>query len=128
MRMRVLASYLVVCAVMAALLTPVLADEPGVTNLSADQVSRLEAIYEAQQQKIELLQQQVAAAELQDQDAARSEAMRQQIREILSEQEFRESLMPSVLQAGYDKGFFIKSSDEKFLMKAGDVCVHPGSD
>ena len=117
MRMRVLPSHLVVCAVMAALLTPVLADEPGVTNLSADQVSRLEAIYEAQQQKIELLQQQVAAAELQDQDAARSEAMRQQIREILSEQEFRESLMPSVLQAGYDKGFFIKSSDEKFLMK-----------
>jgi len=116
MRMRVLASYLL-CAVLGTLLTPALADEAGVTSLSADQLARLEAIYEAQQQKIELLQQQVAAAELQDQDAARTEAMRQQIREILSEQEFRESLMPSVLQAGYDQGFFIKSSDDKFLLK-----------
>jgi phosphate-selective porin OprO/OprP len=59
----------------------------------------------------------LVAARQQDQDVSRTEAMKQQIREVLSEQEFRESLMPSMMQAGYDDGFFIKSSDEKFLMK-----------
>jgi len=93
------------------------ADEPASTSGSVEQLARLEAIYEAQQQKLDLLKQQVATVAAQDQDAARTEAMRQQIREILSEQEFRESLMPSVLQAGYDKGFFIKGSDDKFLLK-----------
>jgi phosphate-selective porin OprO/OprP len=84
---------------------------------SGDKVARLEALLDAQQQKIESLEQRLAGASAQDQDAARVEAMKQQIREVLSEQEFRESLMPSMVQAGYDNGFFIKSSDEKFLMK-----------
>ena len=72
---------------------------------------------QAQQQQIAVLEQQLLVAANQDADAARTEVMRQQIREILSEQEFRESLMPSILQAGYDEGFFIRSSDDNFLMK-----------
>ena len=43
--------------------------------------------------------------------------MKQQIREVLGEQEFRESLMPSVMQAGYDGGLFVHSSDEKLKLK-----------
>jgi len=86
---------------------------------SGDDVARLQALLEAQQRKIESLEQQVLAANAQQEEAARVEAMRQQIREILSEEEFRESLMPAVLQAGYDKGFFIRSSDDKFLLKIG---------
>jgi hypothetical protein len=88
---------------------------------SGDKVARLETLLNAQQMKIEALEEQLASANAQDQDAQRVEAMKQQIREVLSEQEFRESLMPSMLQAGYDKGFFIKSSDEKFLMKIGGL-------
>ena len=80
-----------------------------------DDVGRLEALLAAQQQRIDTLQEQVVA--VQDEDTARADAMRQQIREILGEQEFRESLMPSMLQAGYDKGFFIRSGDDKFLLK-----------
>jgi phosphate-selective porin OprO/OprP len=80
-------------------------------------ISRLEAQLAAQQQQIEQLQEQLVAAGSQGQDMQRVEAMKQQIREVLSEQEFRESLMPSMMQAGYDKGFFIKSSDENFLLK-----------
>jgi hypothetical protein len=38
---------------------------------------------------------------------------------VLSEREFRESLMPTTVQAGYDKGFFIKSSDDKFKLNIG---------
>jgi hypothetical protein len=91
------------------------------TTQTDEKVARLEALLEAQQSQIEALEQQVAAASTQQEDAARVEAMRGQIREILSEQEFRESLMPSVLQAGYDKGFFIRSSDDRFLLKIGGL-------
>jgi hypothetical protein len=104
-------------AVMAGVLTsPVLAD-PGASATEKDgDVARLEALLEAQQAKIDQLEQQVAATALQDMDAARTEQMKDQIREVLSEREFRESLMPSMLQAGYDNGFFIRSSDDKFKM------------
>lgn len=80
-------------------------------------VARLEALLAAQQKQIEQLEQQVAARAQDEMDAARTEQMKEQIREVLSESEFRESLMPSTLQAGYDNGFFIRSSDDKFKMK-----------
>jgi phosphate-selective porin OprO/OprP len=80
-------------------------------------VARLEALLAAQQQQIAALEHQVAAAQQGGMDAARAAQMKMQIREVLSETEFRESLMPSTLTAGYDKGFFIKSTDDKFKMK-----------
>ena len=95
------------------LVGPVLADEtPPATP--ENNVARLEAMLEAQQKKIDALEQQVASAQQTNMDAARLDQMKQQIREVLSEQEFRESLMPTTVQVGYDKGFFIKSSDGKF--------------
>jgi hypothetical protein len=103
-------------AAIVLLAGPVRADE-GPTGGPDTNVARLEAMLEAQQKKIEALEQQVSAAAQADMNAARVDQMKQQIREVLSEQEFRESLMPSTVQAGYDKGFFIKSSDEKFLIK-----------
>lgn len=72
---------------------------------------------DAQRQEIAALRAQAAAAMSQEMDAARTELMRRQIREILNEAEFRESLMPTTTQAGYDDGFYIRSSDDKFLMK-----------
>lgn len=95
-----------------ALASPVLAGTDG-----GDQVARLEALLEAQQQKIDALEQQVAATARADMDQQRVDQMKEQIREVLSEREFRESLMTSTLQAGYDNGFFIRSSDDKFMMK-----------
>ncbi len=89
---------------------PALADQDG-------DVARMQTLLEAQQQKIDALEHQMASAAQAGTDAARVEQMKQQIREVLSEQEFRESLMPSTLQAGYDGGFFIKSSDDKFKIK-----------
>jgi hypothetical protein len=97
---------------------PAFADDKAASPNGNDQaVGRLEALLQAQQRQIETLEQQVAAAQQAGKDEQRVEAMRKQIRDILNEQEFRESLMPSVLQAGYDNGFFIHSSDDKFLMK-----------
>jgi len=84
---------------------------------NTDQVARLERLLNAQQQKIDTLQEQVSAFNSQDQESQRVEAMKQQIREVLNESDFRESLMPSVLQAGYDDGFYIRSADNDFLMR-----------
>ena len=95
--------------------------ETSARTEARDEVARLQCLLDAQQQRIEALEQRLAGAEAQDQNAARVEAMRQQIREVLSEQEFRESLMSSVLQAGYERGFFIASADDKFLMKVNGL-------
>lgn len=111
------------CALLAAgvvlLGSPVWAEDNSSTAAKAgdDQIDRLEALIQAQQKKIDALEQSVAATSSQAMDRARVEEMKKQIREVLSEQEFRESLMPSTVQAGYDNGFYIRSSDEKFLMK-----------
>ena len=104
--------------IVAAVATLAAANPAQPANPDQNQaVARLEALLKEQQRQIELLEQQVAAAQAASADAARVEVMRQQIREILDEQEFREKLMPSMLQAGYERGFFIRSSDDKFLMR-----------
>jgi phosphate-selective porin OprO/OprP len=105
--------------VLFALASFVYADRPAGddTAMPAEDFAVLEALYSAQQARLEKLQRQVADAASQDADTARVEAMKEQIRAVLSESEFRESLMPAVTQAGYDNGFFIRSSDEKFSMK-----------
>lgn len=82
-----------------------------------DKINRLEALLEQQQSRIDSLETQLVDARSQDQDAARVDAMKQQIREVLSESDFRESLMPSVMQAGYDHGFYIRSADNDFYMR-----------
>ena len=95
---------------------PAWADNPA-TSGNDETIARLEAQLAAQQQCLDEFKERLVAATSQDEDAARVEVMKQQIREVLSEQEFRESLMPSMMQAGYDNGFYIKSSDDKFSMK-----------
>jgi len=88
---------------------------PG--GATGDQLEVLEAIAASRQARLAELEQRVAHLQSADEDATRVEIMRAQIREVLSEQDFRETLVPSMLQAGYDKGFFIRSSDERFAMK-----------
>jgi len=102
---------------LALLTQPVWAQDATAPAGRDERAARLETLLAAQQRQIETLQQQVAAAAQQDTDKARVEQMKQQIREVLSEREFRESLMPATTQAGYDQGFYIRSSDDKFLMK-----------
>jgi len=103
----------------ACLMGPAWANEGAADESMAGQerVARLKAAVEAQQQRVDALEAELTAARGAEQEGLRADAMRQQIREVLSEQEFRESLMPSMLQAGYDKGFFIRSSDDNFFMK-----------
>lgn len=91
-------------------------DPPGGPDRASD-LEDLRMLIEAQQREIGELKRQMTLAADQDADKGRAEMMRKQIREILNEREFRESLMPSVLTSGYDNGFYIRSSDDKFMMK-----------
>ena len=86
-------------------------------EVAADRLAELEARLRAQQQRIVVLERQLAATRAQEVETRRSEALRQQMREILSQREFRESLMPATLSAGYDRGFYIRSSDDRFYMR-----------
>lgn len=99
---------------------PALAGGPASSDRDAT-IASLESRLAAQQEQLEQLQDRLVTARAQQEDAQRVEAMKQQIREVLSEQEFRESLMPSMVQAGYDEGFYIRSSDDMFLMKIGGL-------
>lgn len=82
-----------------------------------DRTARLERAIEAQQQRLADLQHALAASASQDVDATRNEALKAQIRGVLGAREFRERLVASTAQAGYDGGFYVRSADEKFEMK-----------
>jgi phosphate-selective porin OprO/OprP len=95
---------------------PAFADTAAGAGDQDEMIAKMEAMIAVQQERLEALQRQVQATHSGDMDQARAAQMKQQIREVLSETEFRESLMPSTLTAGYDDGFFIKSTDDKFAM------------
>jgi phosphate-selective porin OprO/OprP len=77
---------------------------------------RLESLLQAQQAKINSLQSRISALDRESTDAARTAEVRAIVREMLSDSDFRESLYPDIQQVGYDKGFYIKSADETFLL------------
>ena len=89
------------------------ADSP---NAESERLAALEQRIEQQTARIQQLETQLASSANAPFEAQRVAALKQQIREVLSEREFRESLMPATLSAGYDKGFYIVSSDERFKL------------
>ncbi len=102
---------------LALVTTGTAAPPAGATSAAnEDNLAVLEAIYAAQQKRLGELERQVAAV-VQDADAARIAAMKRQIREVLSDAEFRESLVPTTTQVGYDKGFYIKTTDDRFSLR-----------
>lgn len=106
----------VVAPLLAVLVAPLAAwaAEPDAAD---PRMAELTAKVEEQQRKIEELERRAAQNNSQDVEAERTRMMREQIRAILSDQEFRETLMPTTLLAGYDRGFYIKSSDNNFSFK-----------
>lgn len=101
---------------LAALVSPLaaMAVEPSAAEA---RMAELTARLEEQQRKIAELESRANTAANQDTEKARTDALRAQIRSILADGEFRESLMPSTLLSGYDKGFYINSSDGNFSFK-----------
>ncbi len=83
----------------------------------SQRVEQLEGLLKAQQQRIQSLEGEVSTLEERSADGARVAEVKRIVAELMSDGGFRESLYPDVQQVGYDRGFYIKSSDEKFLLK-----------
>ncbi len=109
--LQVVGAALGVCLVLSA---SVMADEEG-KNLQA-RLNRLEALVESQQETIGALESKLDLAGSRDWDAARVEEIEKVVREVIADADFRENLYPDVMQVGYDNGFYIKSSDDTFLL------------
>jgi hypothetical protein len=80
-------------------------------------VQQLESLLQAQSARIESLKGQLHRAEQGTTPAARVEEIRSVVREMMADSAFRDSLYPDVTQVGYDKGFYIRSSDEDYLLR-----------
>lgn len=93
------------------------ADQPPPRETVTAKLAVLEARLAAVREESERLSAQWAASRPDDLGAQRNEALRKQVRSILSESEFRESLAPSTAQAGFDNGFYIRSRDGPFTLK-----------
>lgn len=104
------------CVVLLLAALPARAAEPGRGAEPADgAMEALVARYEAQQRRIAEIERSLAAG--QDVEALRSEALRREIGALLADPEFREQLAPATMTAGYDKGFYIRSTDDGFLLR-----------
>lgn len=104
----------------AALL--ILAGRVGYAELRGDdpaqpRIAQLEERLRIQQARSAALEAKLEETRRQDLAAARADALRAQVRQVLAEQEFREALCPSTTAAGYDRGFVMRSTDEKFLLR-----------
>ncbi len=100
-------------------LCPVVADEK--TDDLQQRLDRLQTLVETQQQTINELESKLDVMSSDDWDAARIEEIKKVVREVMADADFRESLYPDVMQVGYDHGFYIKSSDEAFLLNISGV-------
>jgi len=91
--------------------------EPPGDDPTPPRIAQLEERLRMQQERIAALEDALREGRGQDVAAARAEALRAQVREVLAEHEFREALGPPTATAGYDRGFVIRSTDEKFLLR-----------
>ena len=91
--------------------------EGAETGVLEDKIKQVEALVEAQQARIQSLRGKVDAARTPSTDAARMAEVRDVVRELMADADFRERLYPDIQQVGYDKGFYVKSADEAFLLR-----------
>lgn len=94
----------------------VTAQAPATMPADNEHVAALEELLAEQGERLAALQQQIAAVQRAAEDG-RSDVLKDQIRAVLAEPDFRTGLVPSTLQAGYDRGFFIRSSDDRFSIR-----------
>lgn len=125
--MRIVAVWVVVALTMLLISGQSRAEQPAASagwtvadragqELLRDKLARLEALVEQQQRQIEVLQRQVS--ESSDRlEAARVEQVKDLLRQVMRDSEFRESLFPQTVQIGYEKGFYVRSADEQFELK-----------
>ncbi|HMD52968.1 MAG TPA: hypothetical protein VKJ65_00255 [Phycisphaerae bacterium] len=88
------------------------------TPASNTDTAQLEAQIEALQAKVNQFQ---AQQSQQASDQAREAQIAQVVKEVLSDAQFRSQYLDDSLQAGYDKGFFIKTADGDFTLNVNGL-------
>jgi len=91
--------------------------EPPRDDYTPGHIAQLEERLRMQQERIAALEDALHEGCGPDVAAARAEALRAQVREILADPEFSEALCPPRMTAGYDRGFVIRSTDERLLLR-----------
>jgi hypothetical protein len=94
----------------------ILSGGPDQTALNAN-IARLEQRALEGQAKIENMERRLLSSEERGLEQARIAETRRMIRSVLADTDFRAQLAPPTLQVGFDKGFFIRSADDNFLLK-----------
>ena len=99
-------------------------DPPGPDNTAMmevasldKKVSRLESLVEVQLARIQSLRERLGSCRHTSTGRPSTTEVRKLVRELMADADFRDSLFPDIQQVGYDKGFYIKSSDETFLLR-----------
>jgi phosphate-selective porin len=92
------------------------AQEQTAGGATEDRLSKMEQMLQKQNEEINLLRKQLSNQDEGNLNKARSDEIRQMVKEILADEEFRNQIYQPTLQAGYDKGFYIKSSDDSFYL------------
>ncbi|MFA5864999.1 MAG: porin [Phycisphaerae bacterium] len=80
-------------------------------------MSKMEELLKQQRQEIETLHKQLSGQAEGRLNKARSDEIRQMVKDILSDEKFRNEVYQPSLTAGYDHGFYIKSPDDAFYLK-----------
>ncbi len=81
-----------------------------------NRVAQLEARVQAAAERIARLERAADAASARIPDADRAAQLRAQIRAVLTERDFAQSLVPATVSAGYDNGFFIRDATGAFSL------------
>ena len=80
-------------------------------------MAKMEDVLKQQNQEIETLRKQLSTQEEGKLTKAKADQLRAMIKEILSDEKFRNEIYQPTLQAGYDHGFFIRTADDAFYLK-----------
>ncbi len=99
---------------------PVAADPVAVSpKLDAEQqIERLEQMAAEHADRLEELQDKAESLPTEDQIGLRQQRVRRVVAELMSDAEFRDSLFPAAVGAGFDRkrGFYLDSADETFSL------------
>jgi len=86
-------------------------------NVIEQRMAKMEEVLTQQRQEIETLRKQLSNQDEGRLNKARAEEIRQMVKDILSDEKFRNEIYQPTLQAGYDHGFFIRTADDAFYLK-----------
>jgi hypothetical protein len=92
-------------------------DDPNRQDIVQHRLEQLDRLVRDQEARIQVLRHRFESDNAASREDLKEEEIKHLVRELMADSEFRQSLYPEVQQVGYEDGFYLKSSDEAFLLK-----------